>query len=97
MSEYKVWIEYGYHGVFSMMVIALSMEDAVRIAIAEGVPASFAGEKMTRLSVRLNAVEPRHRNGASDVCCNLEECDYNMRVHLLARAKKLAGIEEEAI
>lgn len=25
----------------------------------------------------------------------LEECDYNMRVHLLARAKKLAGIEEE--
>lgn len=24
----------------------------------------------------------------------LEECDYNMRVHLLARAKKLAGIEE---
>lgn len=26
----------------------------------------------------------------------LEECDYNMRVHLLARAKKLAGIEEEA-
>lgn len=26
----------------------------------------------------------------------LEECDYNMRVHLLARAKKLAGVEEEA-
>ena len=26
----------------------------------------------------------------------LEECDYNMRVHLLARAKKLAGIDEEA-
>ena len=25
----------------------------------------------------------------------LEECDCNMRVHLLARAKKLAGIEEE--
>ena len=26
----------------------------------------------------------------------LEECDYNMRVHMLARAKKLAGIEGEA-
>lgn len=26
----------------------------------------------------------------------LEECDYNMRMHMLARAKKLAGIEEEA-
>lgn len=26
----------------------------------------------------------------------LEECDCNMRVHMLARAKKLAGIDEEA-
>lgn len=36
--------------------------------------------------------------GCRDYCekhC-LEECDYNMRVHMLARAKKLAGIEEEA-
>ncbi len=35
--------------------------------------------------------------GCRDYCekHRLEECDYNMRVHLLARAKKLAGIEEE--
>ena len=36
--------------------------------------------------------------GCRDYCekHRLEECDYNMRVHILARAKKLAGIEEEA-
>ena len=36
--------------------------------------------------------------GCRDYCKKhrLEECDYNMRVHMLARAKKLAGIEEEA-
>lgn len=35
--------------------------------------------------------------GCHDYCKKhlLEECDYNMRVHILARAKKLAGIEEE--
>jgi len=35
--------------------------------------------------------------GYRDYCekYRLEECDYNMRVHILARAKKLAGIEEE--
>nr|DAP82160.1 MAG TPA: vimentin [Caudoviricetes sp.] len=35
--------------------------------------------------------------GCRDYCekHRLEECDYNMRVHMLARAKKLAGIEEE--
>lgn len=34
--------------------------------------------------------------GCRDYCekHRLEECDYNMRVHMLARAKKLAGIEE---
>ena len=53
MSEYEVWIEYGYHGTFCLKVNARSMEDAVRIAMAEGVPASFAREKMTRLSVSL--------------------------------------------
>lgn len=33
--------------------------------------------------------------GCRDYCekHRLEECDYNMRVHMLARAKKLAGIE----
>ena len=36
--------------------------------------------------------------GCRDYCekHRLEECDYNMRVHILARAKKLSGIEEEA-
>lgn len=36
--------------------------------------------------------------GCRDYCekHRLEECDYNMRVHILARARKLAGIEEEA-
>lgn len=36
--------------------------------------------------------------GCHDYCgrYHLEECDYNMRVHMLARAKKLAGIEKEA-
>lgn len=36
--------------------------------------------------------------GCRDYCekHRLEECDYNMRVHILARAKKLAGIDEEA-
>ena len=36
--------------------------------------------------------------GCRDYCekHRLEECDYNMRVHILARAKKLAGIEGEA-
>lgn len=36
--------------------------------------------------------------GCRDYCekHRLEECDYNMRVHMLARAKKLADIEEEA-
>ena len=36
--------------------------------------------------------------GCRDYCekHRLEECDYNMRVHMLDRAKKLAGIEEEA-
>ena len=35
--------------------------------------------------------------GCRDYCekCRLEECDYNMRVHMLARAKKLAGVEKE--
>lgn len=35
--------------------------------------------------------------GCRDYCekHRLEECDYNMRVHMLVRAKKLAGIEEE--
>lgn len=34
--------------------------------------------------------------GCRDYCekHRLEECDYNMRVHILARAKKLAGIED---
>lgn len=34
--------------------------------------------------------------GCRDYCekYRLEECDYNMRVHMLDRAKKLAGIEE---
>ena len=34
--------------------------------------------------------------GCRDYCekHRLEECDYNMRVHMLDRAKKLAGIEE---
>lgn len=71
MNEYKVWIEYGYHGIFSMMVIAPSVEDAVRIAIAEGVPASFASEKMTRLSVSLEL------DGDSDLCrdCKIAKKD----------------------
>ena len=47
-------IEYGYRGVFCLAVEAPTMEDAVRIAIAEGVPASFADEEMTRLSARLS-------------------------------------------
>lgn len=36
--------------------------------------------------------------GCRDYCekHRLEECDYNMRAHILARAKKLAGIKEEA-
>lgn len=36
--------------------------------------------------------------GCRDYCekHRLKACDYNMRVHMLARAKKLAGIEEEA-
>lgn len=36
--------------------------------------------------------------GRLDYCerYRLDECDYNMRMHMLARAKKLAGIEEEA-
>ena len=36
--------------------------------------------------------------GCRDYCekYRLEECDYNMRVHMLDRAKKLAGIEDEA-
>lgn len=36
--------------------------------------------------------------GSRDYCkrYRLDECDYNMRMHMLARAKKLAGIEEEA-
>ena len=36
--------------------------------------------------------------GCRDYCekHRLEQCDYNMRVHILARAKKLAGIKEEA-
>ncbi len=36
--------------------------------------------------------------GLRDYCerYRLDECDYNMRMHMLARAKKLAGIEEEA-
>ncbi len=35
--------------------------------------------------------------GCRDYCemHRLEECDYNMRVHILARAKKLAGVEEQ--
>ena len=35
--------------------------------------------------------------GCRDYCekRRLEECDYNMRVHMLARAKKLAGVEEQ--
>lgn len=35
--------------------------------------------------------------GCRDYCekHRLEECDYNMRVHILARAKRLAGIEEQ--
>lgn len=69
MSEYKVWIEYGYHAIFSMMVIALSVEDAVRIAMAEGVPASFASEKMTRLSVSLEL---------DGVCCNQTRSDCKL-------------------
>ena len=34
--------------------------------------------------------------GCRDYCkkYRLEECDYNMRVHMLDRAKKLAGVEE---
>lgn len=34
--------------------------------------------------------------GCRDYCekYRLEECDYNMRVHMLDRAKKLAGIED---
>lgn len=34
--------------------------------------------------------------GCRDYCekHRLEECDYNMRVHMLDRAKKLAGIED---
>lgn len=128
MSEYKVMIEYGYHGIFSTMtVVALSVKDAIRIAIAEGVPASFAfDERMTRLSVSLeldgvccNQTNKSSRVryfkhtpadsweklkedvnlGCRDYCKKhrLEECDYNMRMHLLARAKKLAGAEDEAI
>lgn len=36
--------------------------------------------------------------GCRDYCerYRLDECDYNMRVHILIRAKKLAGIEEGA-
>lgn len=35
--------------------------------------------------------------GRRDYCerYRLDECDYNMRMHMLARAKKLAGIEED--
>lgn len=35
--------------------------------------------------------------GCRDYCeiHRLEECDYNMRVHILARAKRLAGVEEQ--
>lgn len=37
--------------------------------------------------------------GCRDYCKKhrLEECDYNMNMHLLARAKKLAGAEDEVI
>lgn len=131
MNEYKVMIEYGYHGIFSTMtVVASSAKDAIRTAIAEGVPASFAfDERMMRLSVSLELdgvccnqtnsdckpsrvryfkhtpadswekLEEDVNLGCRDYCKKhrLEECDYNMRMHLLARAKKLAGVEDEAI
>lgn len=53
MNEYKIQIEYGYRGIFCLVVDAPTMEDAVKTAIAEGVPASFADKEMTRLSARL--------------------------------------------
>ena len=53
MSEYKIEIEYGYRGVFCLVVEAPTMEDAVRIAMVEGVPSSFGNKEMTRLSISL--------------------------------------------
>lgn len=46
----------------------------------------------------LEKLEEDMNLGCRDYCekYRLEECDYNMRVHMLDRAKKLAGIEDEA-
>ena len=54
MNEYKIQIEYGYHGMFFLVVEASTMEEAVKTAMVEGVPASFADKEMTRLSARLS-------------------------------------------
>lgn len=54
MNEYKIQIEYGYRGIFYLVVDAPTMEDAVKTAMTEGVPASFADKEVTRMSARLS-------------------------------------------
>ena len=53
MREYKIEMEYDYHGVFCFVVSAWSMADAMRRALDECVPSTFADERMTRLSAVL--------------------------------------------
>lgn len=53
MREYKIEIEYDYHGVFCFVVIAWSMADAIRRALDKCAPWTFVDEGMTRLSAVL--------------------------------------------
>ena len=54
MNEYKIQIEYGYRGMFCFVIDAPTMEDAVRTAMTECMPPSFADKEMTRLSACLS-------------------------------------------
>lgn len=54
MNEYKIQIEYGRRGIFCFVINAPTMEDAVRTAMTECVPPSFADKEMTGLSAYLS-------------------------------------------
>ena len=79
----------------------IHITDSIKVALLDGHTSYFRANPSRLSHARPDSWEKLEEDanlGCRDYCekHRLEECDYNMRVHILARAKKLAGVEEEA-
>lgn len=95
-------VVYGNLGV-AWTVIGMILSEFGWIVKMNNVPVLYEPDDLTHKNPEppdsWEKLEEDVNLGCRDYCKKhrLEECDYNMRVHMLARAKKLAGIERGMI